>query len=616
MESRHPKRRRVASRSWSHLVTDILIDVASKHVTSAATYTTLRGVCRSWRAALPATVPRPHRLPPQLPFLYIFAHSPHNPAGQAFSLTTNRTFALRHLADAHESASVGSGYGWLLLLDPCATSSSATLSQATRSSGDNFWTVHEHPEFFVDDIIFYEDRRCIAIGVNGACAVFDFATADGGNGFFTEVPNLPASGSPFLVESAGNIADEITAVSESGDLGGRILFLKQCNSMSVASMHFPGFEGDSIYFPKINRPSLTSSRSYYTATIWKCQFKNGIARRFSVKCECAVYPLWPKVWWLPPNLHEKLGLLLTTNRNFAIRHLADAHRSVSVGSGYGWLLLLDPMCNLILRNPFTGDTIRLPSLDGTVALNYKGNLPPDHYFLVHRAILSSDPSADRNFLVVLFSSASVSRCFTWRSGDNFWTVHEHPAFFVDDIIFYEDRRCIAVGFNGACAVFDFATADGGNGFFTEVPNLPVSGSPFLVESAGHVWLVTVMMSIIPRKEAKVEIYRLDLSRLRDKVTAVSERGDLGGRILFLQQCNSMSVASTHFPGFEGDSIYFTEIKRLSLTSRRDNTTAAIWKCQFKNGITRRCSVEGECGGHSLWPKLWWVPPNLHKKLGE
>nr|CAD1830577.1 unnamed protein product [Ananas comosus var. bracteatus] len=188
-------------------------------------------------------------------------------------------------------------------------------------------------------------------------------------------------------------------------------------------------------------------------------------------------------------------------------------------------------------------------------------------------------------------------------------------FFVDDIIFYEDRRCIAVGFDGACAVFDFATADGGNGFFIKVPNLPVSGSPFLVKSAGNVWLVTER-SIIPRKKGKVEIYRLDLSRLPDKVTAVSERGDLGGRILFLQQCNSMSVASTHFPGFEGDSIYFTEIKRPSLTSWRDNTTATIWKCQFKNGIARRCSVEGECGVYSLWPKLWWVPPNLHQKLGE
>ncbi|XP_020081488.1 F-box protein At1g10110-like [Ananas comosus] len=391
MESRHPKRRRVASRSWSHLVTDILIDVASKHVTSAATYTTLRGVCRSWRAALPATVPRPHRLPPQLPFLYIFAHSPHNPAGQAFSLTTNRTFALRHLADAHESA--------------------------------------------------------------------------------------------------------------------------------------------------------------------------------------------------------------------------------SVGSGYGWLLLLDPVCNLILRNPFTGDTIRLPSLEGTLALNCKDKPMSQQHFLVHRAILSSDPSADRNFLVVLFSNASLTRCFTWRSGDNFWTVREHPEFFVDDIIFYEDRRCIAVGINGACAVFDFATADGGNGFFTEVPNLPASGSPFLVESAGNVWLATVR-SITSRKKPKVEIYRLDLSRLPDEITAVSESGDLGGRILFLKQCNSMSVASMHFPGFEGDSIYFPKINRHSLEDPRNNYTASIWEFQLKNVIVGRSSIEGECRVYTPWPKLWWVPPNLHKKLGE
>nr|CAD1830601.1 unnamed protein product [Ananas comosus var. bracteatus] len=389
MESRDPKRRRVACSSWSHLPTDILIDVASKHVTSAATYTTLRSVCRSWRAALPATVPRPHRLPPQLPFLLRFPHSPHNPAGQAFSLTANRTFTLRHLADAHESVCVGSSYGWLLLLDP----------------------------------------------------------------------------------------------------------------------------------------------------------------------------------------------------------------------GY----------NLILRNPFTGDTIRLPPLPMSAICRHKDKLPPDQRLTVYRAILSSDPSADRDFLVVLFT-ASVSCCFTWRNGDNFWTVREHPSFFYDDIVFYDDRRCIAITYKGGCMIFDFATANGGDGFFMKVPDLPVMGSLFLVESAGNVWLVVLRTTT--SREDEVEIYRLDLSGLPDEITAVSECGDLGGRILFLEKGNSMSVASTHFPGFEGDSIYFTKMKRPNLTSSRDNSTVIIWKCQIKNGIAHPCSVEFECGVYSLWPKFWWLPPNIHEKLGE
>nr|CAD1830580.1 unnamed protein product [Ananas comosus var. bracteatus] len=219
---------------------------------------------------------------------------------------------------------------------------------------------------------------------------------------------------------------------------------------------------------------------------------------------------------------------------------------------------------------------------------HKDMLPPNQHWLVHRAILSSDPSADRDFLVVLFANPTVFRCFTWQNGDNFWTVREYPPFLLEDILFYEDRRCIAIGFDGGCMIFDFATANGGDGFFTKVPNLPVLGSLFLVESAGNVWLVMV--------------------------TAVSESGDLGSRILFLERGNSMSVASTHFPGFEGDTIYFTKMKWPISTSWHDNSTVTVWKCQIKNGIAHPCSVEFECGVYSLWPKFWWLPPNLHEKL--
>ncbi|XP_020081340.1 uncharacterized protein LOC109704987 [Ananas comosus] len=263
---------------------------------------------------------------------------------------------------------------------------------------------------------------------------------------------------------------------------------------------------------------------------------------------------------------------LATKRTFALRHLADAPRSICVGSCYGWLFLFDPSLNLILRNPFTGDTIRLPPLPRS-----------DQYLLVYQAILSSDPSADRDFLVVLFANPTVFRCFTWQNGDNFWTVREYPPFLLEDIVFYEDRRCIAIGFDGGCMIFDFATANGGDGFFTKVPNLPVSalsGSLFLVESAGNVWLV--MVRTTTSGEDEVEIYRLDLSGLPDEITAVSERGDLGGRILFLEKGNSMSVASTHFPGFEGDSIYFTRKHERLLNILGVKLHRVRMQCQTQN----------------------------------
>nr|CAD1830594.1 unnamed protein product [Ananas comosus var. bracteatus] len=401
MECGDPTRRKaIHNSSRSRFPTDILIDVASKHVTSATTYTALRSVCRSWRAALPATVPRPHRLPPQLPFLLLL-----------FS---------RRRAD-----------------DPA------------------------YPAFFS----------------------------------------------------------------------------------------------------------------------------------------------------------------LTTNRTFDLHHLADARESICIGSCYGWLFLLFPDFNLVLRNPVTGDTIHLPSLDGTIFIAspdpFIRNLLFEHQFFIRRAILSSDPSANHDFLVALFSDTPTSCCLTWRSGDNFWTVREHPKFVPEEIIFYRDHRCIAIGPNGTCAIFDFAsTTGGGSGsFFTRVPKLPVSGSPFLVESAGNVWLVTV--NFTPQgEEAEFWIHRLDFSTLPNKVTAVPAGFDIGGRIWFLGQCNSMSVASTHFPGFEGDSIYLAEINWYSSGDPRNNYTANIWEYQLKNVIAHRSSVQGERRVYSPWPQLWWIPPNLHKKLGE
>nr|CAD1830592.1 unnamed protein product [Ananas comosus var. bracteatus] len=371
METRDPKRRRATYNSWSHFTTDILIEVASKHVTSAATYATLRGVCRSWRAALPATVPGPHRLPLQFPFL------------------------------------------------------------------------------------------------------------------------LP--------------------------------FFSRCRADDPA---YPAF--------------------------------------FS----------------------------LTTNRTFALRHLADAHESICIGSCYGWLFLLFPDINLVLRNPVTGDTIRLPPLDGTIDLTspdpFMRNLLFEHHFFIRRAILSSDPSADRDFLVALFVDTATSRCLTWGSGDRLWTIRDHPKFV--------PKKSYSTETAAASPSAPTETARSSTS-----PQQPTGAAAVAAAAASS------------------------RDTLPDKVTAVPADFGIGGRIWFLGQCNSMSVASTHVPGFEGTSIYLTEIYRHTSEDPRDNYTANIWQFQLKNVIVGRrrieleCrvrSIEGECRVYTPWPTLWWVPPNLHKKLGE
>ncbi|XP_072954671.1 uncharacterized protein [Typha angustifolia] len=135
-------------------------------------------------------------------------------------------------------------------------------------------------------------------------------------------------------------------------------------------------------------------------------------------------------------------------------------RKYCVGSQFGWLAVLDPLCELSLLNPITGHEIPLPSIttlpnvsanyapDGSVSSysysyfgwhgNSPGNLTPAEFRgnSIIRAVLSSSPSAGRpDFTVIGFLTlASRIICTRPGSGEDKWNYYDEVSF--QDVVFH------------------------------------------------------------------------------------------------------------------------------------------------------------------------------------
>ncbi|THU64686.1 hypothetical protein C4D60_Mb01t29060 [Musa balbisiana] len=84
-----------------------------------------------------------------------------------------------------------------------------------------------------------------------------------------------------------------------------------------------------------------------------------------------------------------------------------------IGSSFGWLILCGD-CGLIkLFNPLIGEDIRLPHLLG---FPFHILMPgPDEVGNdIEEAVVSSDPTLDRDFAAILLKRGVDISCLTWR----------------------------------------------------------------------------------------------------------------------------------------------------------------------------------------------------------
>ncbi|URD71862.1 hypothetical protein MUK42_08908 [Musa troglodytarum] len=300
-------------------------------------------------------------------------------------------------------------------------------------------------------------------------------------------------------------------------------------------------------------------------------------------------------------------------------------RRVVRGSSYGWLILICNSFAVYLFNPVTTEEIWLPRLfdvpqGAKVPIAYAINVGLD------KAVLSSDPALDRDFVAIVFLDGIYKRCFTCRPGDRSWkdNVNERvpQVFNLIDVVPYGKRRLCAV-FNDKNNLAVFDVDPGPPGRATMIawnampPCVPRGGLPtYLIGSAGELLLVTefYMRSAAGKNTRSFRVFRLDPGD-RDRPAKAIEVGDIGDRMLFLGTSHSVCVAAGDFPGFLGNAIYYVKEEKMRLEGE-DTVVSTVNVVNLGNGeITEVIDSVGSepAGLEWLSDRLdipWWVAPNL------
>ncbi|BFG14248.1 hypothetical protein CerSpe_005230 [Prunus speciosa] len=244
-----------------------------------------------------------------------------------------------------------------------------------------------------------------------------------------------------------------------------------------------------------------------------------------------------------------------------------------VGSSYGWLVF-NSKANLHLLNPISPRKIQLPQM-----------------WHIAKAVLSSDPTRDNNFAVVVIYDFLESKLAFYKHGEDSrirWTdldgVHREYC----DVIFHSEQLFALAG-DGSVEVWEFnksfpiKTIDLPQPF-AEIEKADImqdfsiykySTQNYLVESLGEILYVgrvignfinhegiAVVQEDLPEGFDVVFLYRtLRFYILKLNITAKKwekVESSLRNRALFLGGNQSMSVSTRDFPELEENSIYFTD----------------------------------------------------------
>ncbi|RRT64980.1 hypothetical protein B296_00015639 [Ensete ventricosum] len=318
-----------------------------------------------------------------------------------------------------------------------------------------------------------------------------------------------------------------------------------------------------------------------------------------------------------------------------IRWLPETVQGLCVGSSYGWLILIPNSFLVYLFNPVTTEEIWLPRLFGAVPGGVKVPVDDTVNVGLDKAVLSSDPTLDRDFVVMFFRHDVPVRCRTCRLGDTSWTENTYvplldrrlPLAGVQytshefDIVPYGERRMCAIFENKYWAVYEVnngppprltCTARG------SLPScIPRSDLPFyLVASAGEVLLATHC------KEMTEEGNIVDSTRLfrfepgNKKWPALAdELDDIGDRILFLGTCCSVSVAAGDCSGIPGNAIYYV-IREDRRVERETVQVLGVNVMSLENEVTtdvvdsRTPEAKPFKWRTQRTDVHWWMSPNL------
>ncbi|KAM3399037.1 putative protein isoform X2 [Capsicum galapagoense] len=233
------------------------------------------------------------------------------------------------------------------------------------------------------------------------------------------------------------------------------------------------------------------------------------------------------------------------------------------GSSHGWLVFQRFDCFIYLYNPFSGETIDLPSLS----------------YIVDKVVLSKNPSTNMYDVEVIAVVMGVPLGLAiLRLGSNEWIVMTHhpgglSRHHVRDVIYYDDRYYV-VASDGSVLSTDKMSLDSKKISTTGPASVRFSYSTtkffHLIKSTANELLMVRLSRpnyfLSSRDErSSVEIFKLIVNPMNQE-SMFAELDDLGDEALFLSEQGSMSVSASKFSGCIANSVYYTSSRLGSNTS--------------------------------------------------
>ncbi|XP_059310840.1 uncharacterized protein LOC132062249 [Lycium ferocissimum] len=278
--------------------------------------------------------------------------------------------------------------------------------------------------------------------------------------------------------------------------------------------------------------------------------------------------------------------------DFKLPLLSDAWRCC--GSSYGWLTIQHKLYLFIqLFNPFSGETIDLPSLE----------------CFAGKIIITKNPSIDRN----TFEVAATVRA--WQSheglailkpGSNTWDFTCHQSR-ICDVIYYNERYYVVTD-EGIVLTVDNTSLELKETFQHRS----------IMESSDHSFIKNYLIKTttdkllrvqisFPRdnKPSSVKIFKFIASQSNTQRSTSEELDDLGDEALFLCDHCSISVSASKFSGCKANSIYYMDNDLpLELPGNHEYMIDII-HLQYAGGLNTRFSFTASTGSNI--PALWIIP---------
>ncbi|PIA65127.1 hypothetical protein AQUCO_00100553v1 [Aquilegia coerulea] len=230
------------------------------------------------------------------------------------------------------------------------------------------------------------------------------------------------------------------------------------------------------------------------------------------------------------------------------------HNKFCRGYSHGWFVTVCENHQVSLLNPFSSvsNEIHLPPL---TAFEYdkKSGTPLTPYY-ISKAVLSANPGSSLDY-VVMATYGGFDRLAFFKPGDKAWTSFDSKYRFFLDVIYYRDQFYV-VNCDGEVFACDLNLT---RPKLSRVAPCLVTGAikNYLVESSGD--LLQVLRDTNFENEGHnyfnggFEVFKLDL--VKNKWNHINS---LDGRVLFLGENSSFSLAASDFPGCKPNAIYFTD----------------------------------------------------------